>query len=206
MRIYPGNVISSHIPYGHFGSGILFIFVKLWSLLQHPLSDQINIIGWTYFTRHTFSKNVFASGEMIPTPYESILHPPRGPQVPYRPKTALNIPVLLDCCPIDPFKGCPIDLIQCMYIYIYIYAYTRTQLHKDRIGPVIWCNAFIIADRRLRTGWRFGGSTTNRPTCLFWSIWDLGALGGCKIHPQGVGIISPLADTFLKNMFVCETC
>ena len=36
------------------------------------------------------------------------------------------------------------------------------------------------------------------------SIWGVygtwGALGGCKILTQGVGIICPLAETFLKNV------
>ena len=32
-----------------------------------------------------------------------------------------------------------------------------------------------------------------------------GPLGGCKILTQGVGIICPLAETFLENVF-CEIC
>ena len=38
-------------------------------------------------------------------------------------------------------------------------------------------------------------------THFFWAYMALwGALGGCDILTQGVGIICPLADTFYKNV------
>ena len=58
---------------------------------------------------NTFLKNASASGQMIPTPCGSILHPPRAPQVPYTANIDfLNIAFLLYFDPIDPFKGLPI--------------------------------------------------------------------------------------------------
>ena len=86
MIMYLENVISSHIPYGHFGSGDLPIHVKIWSFLRKPFPGQSTNICWKYCNKKTCSKNVSASGEMIPTPYGSILHPPRASQVPYMPK------------------------------------------------------------------------------------------------------------------------
>ena len=64
-----------------FGSGDLPIHVNIWSCLRKPLPGKIekqkrqagNMSPNTHF-----SKNVSASGQMIPTPYGSILHPPRG--------------------------------------------------------------------------------------------------------------------------------
>ena len=54
----------------------------LW-LLQNPFPGQITYIGWAYFTESTFFKSVSASGESVPTPHGSILHPSRASQVPY---------------------------------------------------------------------------------------------------------------------------
>ena len=80
MVIYPGHVICSHIPYVHFGSGDLPIHVQILSFLRKPCSGQIekHILAEHMSPNTHFSKNVSASGQMIPTPYGSILHPPRG--------------------------------------------------------------------------------------------------------------------------------
>ena len=50
-------------------------------------------------TQHSFLKNVSASVENVPTSNGSILHPPRGSQVPYTPKSDL---FEYHCCPIYP--------------------------------------------------------------------------------------------------------
>ena len=56
-------------------------------------------------------KNVSASGQMVPTPRESILHPSRGSQVPYTPQiNVFSLFILLYVCSIDPFKGLPIGI------------------------------------------------------------------------------------------------
>ena len=79
---------------------------KCGRFLRKLFSGKIRNIGWKCVTKHTFFKNVSASGQMIPTPCVSILHPPRAPQVPYTPKIDfVNIPILLYVYPIDPFKG-----------------------------------------------------------------------------------------------------
>ena len=107
MSIFPENVISSHVPYGHFGGGTWPIHVQIWLFLQNPFSDHTHIT-WTCFTKHAFFKNDSASGGNVPTPHGSILHPSRGSQVPYRQKINLfRLHFLLCFCPIDPFKGLP---------------------------------------------------------------------------------------------------
>ena len=51
MRIYPETVISSQIPYGHFGSGVLPMHANI---LVWCLQQMCVYITWTiYFTKHT---------------------------------------------------------------------------------------------------------------------------------------------------------
>ena len=85
MRCYPENVIFSYIPYGHFGSGDLPIHVNILSFLQKQVQAKYTILAEHMSPNTHFPKNVSASGQMIPTPCVSILHPPRAPQVPYTP-------------------------------------------------------------------------------------------------------------------------
>ena len=71
--MYPENVICSHIPYGHFGSGDLTIHVSMIIFTKTDFGPTKNN-RLTMFHRNIFSKIVSASGEMMPTPRGSIFH------------------------------------------------------------------------------------------------------------------------------------
>ncbi len=106
MRIYPEHVISSHVPYGHFGS------IPLTYTCKNMLTSSNTVFCKNKTTIHQkthFWKMLLLVGKWFPHPVWVFCTHLEPPKCHIRPKSIFcNIPFLLYFYPIDPFKGLPI--------------------------------------------------------------------------------------------------